>query len=128
MNQLLSDKHGAVQFGNYEEAKRVSDAIGQIDNVKYNVSGSSGNVDFNTTIDTGREPYFTPDFLMNLPPNEQILHVAGVGFIHCLKIRMNEIGDSAYYLSDNPYEGGRLEPDIKVTIPMKWAMCWESTQ
>ncbi len=109
-----------LQFGNYEEAKRVSEAIGQIDTVKYNVSGSSGNADFNTTIDTSRERLFTPDDLMNLPANEQILFISGIGFIHCLKVRQNEIGDSAYYLTANPVEGGRLVPDIKVIIPMKW--------
>ena len=116
------------QFGNYEEAKRVSEAIGQIDTVKYNVSGSSGNADFNTTIDTGREPLFSPDFLMNLSPSEQIIFIAGVGWIHCLKIRQNEIGDSAYYLTDNPVEGGRLEPDIKVWFPMPRAMKSEHDQ
>ena len=109
-----------LQFGNYEEAKRVSDAIGQIDTVKYNVSGSSGNADFNTTIDTGREALFSPDFLMNMPPTHQVIFLAGIGWIYCLKVRQNEIGDSSYYLSENPVEGGRLEPDIKVTIPMRW--------
>ena len=76
-----------LQFGNYEEAERVSKAIGEITNVKFNVSGSSGNADFNTTIDTSRERLFTPDDLMNLPANEQILFISGIGFIHCLKVR-----------------------------------------
>ena len=107
-----------LQFGNYEEAERVSKAIGEIDNVKSNMGTNSNSSDFTTTVDTGRERFFTPDDLMNLRPDEQILQVAGVGFIHCLKIRQNEIGDSAYYLSVNELEGGRLEPDIKVTIPM----------
>lgn len=103
-----------------EEAERVSKAIGEVDNVKFNFSSSSANADFNSTIDTSRERLFSPDFLMNLPNTEQILFIPGFGFIHCLKIRQNEIGDSANYLSDNPQEGGRLEPDIKVIIPMTW--------
>ena len=109
-----------LQFGNYEEAERVSKAIGEIDNVKFNLSGSSANSDFNSTIDTGRERLFTPDDLMNLPANEQIIFISGIGFIHCLKIRQNEIGDSAYFLSENPVEGGRLEPDIEVILPMNF--------
>lgn len=106
-----------LQFGNYEEAERVSKAIGEIDNVKVNLNAGSSNMDFTSTIDTNRERLFTSDDLMNLNRYEQILHVAGVGFIHCFKIRQNEIGDSAYYLTDNPLEGGRLTPDIKVELP-----------
>lgn len=106
-----------LQFGNFEEAERVSKAIGEIDNVNFNLGGSSDKPDFSTTYQTGRERLFTPDVLMNLPPNEQILHVAGVGWIHCLKIRQNEIAPSCFDLSDNPLEGGRLEPDVKVTLP-----------
>ena len=105
-----------LQFGNYEEAERVSKAIGEIDNVKVNLNAGSSNMDFSSTIDTNRERLFTPDDLMNLDKSEQILRVIGVGFIHCFKIRQNEIGDSAYYLSDNPLEGGRLTPDIKVEL------------
>jgi len=111
-----------LQFGNYEEAERVSKAIGEIDNVKVNLNAGSSNMDFTSTIDTNRERMFTPDDLMNLNRHEQILHVMGVGWIHCLKIRQNEIGDSAYYLSDNPLEGGRLTPNIKVELPFSIAM------
>jgi len=110
-----------LQFGNYEEAERVSKAIGEIDNVKVNLNAGSSNMDFTSTIDTNRERLFTPDDLMNFAKYEQILHVIGVGWIHCLKIRQNEIGDSAYYLSDNPLEGGRLTPDIKVELPFSIA-------
>ncbi len=108
-----------LQFGNYEEAERVSKAIGEIDNVKVNLSAGSSNMDFNSTIDTNRERMFPPDDLMNLERSEQIMRVIGVGWIHSLKIRQNEIGDSAYYLTDNPLEGGRLEPDIKVELPFR---------
>lgn len=108
-----------LQFGNYEEADRVSKAIGEIDNVKVNLNAGSSSMDFSSTIDTNRERLFTPDDLMNLSPAQQILHVIGVGFIHCLKIRQNEIGDSAHYLSDNPLEGGRLVPDIKIELAFR---------
>ncbi|MEM7069444.1 MAG: type IV secretory system conjugative DNA transfer family protein [Pseudomonadota bacterium] len=110
-----------LQFGSYEEADRVSKAIGEVDNVQVNVNAGSSNLDFSSTINTGRERIFTPDDLLNLPSSEQILRVAGVGFIHCLKIRQNEIGDSAHYLAENSLEGGRLEPDIKVELPFSIA-------
>lgn len=99
-----------------EEAERVSKAIGEIDTVKYNFSSGSANADFNSTIDTGRERLFTPDDLMNLPATEQIIFISGIGFIHCLKVRQNEIS-GAEYLGENKLEGGRLEPDIKIILP-----------
>ena len=63
---------------------------------------------------------FKTDFLLNMPRTHQVLFLPGRGWIYCLKIRQNEIGDSAYYLTENKVEGGRLDPDIKVNIPMKW--------
>lgn len=105
-----------LQFGNYEEAERVSKAIGEIDTVKFNFSSGLANADFNSTIDTGRERHFTADDLMNLPTSEQILHIAGVGWVHCLKVRQNEIS-GAGHLGENPLEGGRLKPDVKIVLP-----------
>ncbi len=105
-----------LQFGNFEEAERVSKAIGEIDNVNFNLGGSSDKPDFTTTFQTGREPLFTIDELMSLPPSEQFLRVPGVGWIHCLKIRQNEIAPSCFDLGDNPVEGGRLEPDVKINL------------
>ena len=108
-----------LQFGNYEEAEIVSKSIGEIDNVQVNVSAGSSSLDFNSTINTGRERMYPADDLMNLPRSEQIMRILGVGYLHSLKIRQNELGDSAYYLTDNPQEGGRLEPDIKVELPFR---------
>ena len=87
--------------------------------MKVNLNAGSSKLDFSSTIDTGRERAFPPDDLMNLPRIQQMMRVAGVGFIPSYKIRQNEIGDSAYYLDPNPLEGGRLEPDIKVILPFK---------
>lgn len=105
-----------LQFGNFEEAERVSKAIGEIDNVNFNLGGSSDKPDFTTTFQTGREPLFTIDELMSLPPSEQFLRVPGVGWIHCLKIRQNEIAPSCFDLGENPVEGGWLELDVKINL------------
>lgn len=104
-----------LQFGNFEEAERVSKAIGEIDNVNFNLGASSDKPDFTTTFQTGREPLISIDELMNLPPNEQILYVPGVGWVRCFKIRQNEF-NNAHLLSANPVEGGRLEPDVKINL------------
>lgn len=105
-----------LQFGSYEEAERVSKAIGEVDNVNFNLGGSSDKPDFTTTFQTGRERMFPADDLMNLPPDEQFLKVQGVPFTHCTKIKMNQIAPTCFHLSENPYEGGRLEPDVKIDL------------
>lgn len=110
-----------LQFGNYDEAEVASKSIGEIDNVQINVSAGSSNLDFNSTINTGRERAFTADDLINMSREYQMMRVLNVGYFQSLKIRQNEIGDSAYYLTDNPQEGGRLEPDIKVELPFSIA-------
>lgn len=116
--QTLEDNSNLqyLKFGSYEESELVSKAMGEVDNVNFNLSGSSDKPEFSTTFQTGRERLFTADDLMNLNPNMQILHVANVGWIHCLKIRQNEIAPSCFVLDDNPLEGGRLEPDVKVDL------------
>lgn len=110
-----------LQFGNYEEAETVSKSIGEIDNVQVNLNAGSSNLDFTSGINTGRERAFPADDLMNMPRDCQMMRVLGVGYFPSLKIRQNEIGDSAYYLTDNPLEGGRLTPDIKVELPFSIA-------
>lgn len=59
---------------------------------------------------------FSPDELMRLPEDEQIIHVKNVGFIHCKKIRLNEIAPYCYDLAPNPLEGGILRPDPKIKL------------
>lgn len=105
-----------LKLGNLEEAKRVSEAIGEIDNVNVNLSGSSDNPALQSTIQTGREPLYPIDRLLNLPRGLQISHVDGVGWVLSQKIRQNEIGPSCFFLDVNPQEGGRLKPDVKVML------------
>ena len=106
-----------LKFGNIEEAERVSKAVGEIDNVNFNLSGSSGDGALQSTIQTGREPLFPIDVLMNLSRDQQLMRVDGAGFILSHKIRQNQIGGSCFYLDINPQEGGRLEPDVRVILP-----------
>lgn len=105
-----------LKFSNFEEAERVSKAIGEASNVSHGLGLSSDKNSFSGNYSTGRERLFTADELMRLPPDEQIIHIADVGFVHCKKIRQNQIAPYCFDLADNPLEGGRLEPDPKVTL------------
>ena len=106
-----------LKFSNFEEAERVSRAMGEVDNVNFTLSESTDKLDLSRTHQTGRERMFPADALMALPSDEQILHISGVGFVHCKKIRQNQIAPTCFDLAVNPLEGGRLEPDPLVTLP-----------
>lgn len=105
-----------LKFSNFEEAERVSKAMGEQPNVSRGLGLNSDKTAFSGNFSTGRDRIFTADELMRLPPDEQILHVVDVGFIHCRKIRQNQIAPYCFQLTDNPLEGGRLPPDPKVVL------------
>ncbi len=103
-------------FSSFEEAERVSRAMGETLNVSASMGTSSKDVVFSTNLQTGKERLMTPDELMGLPPDEQILHVKGVGWLRCRKIGQHMIAPYAQDLAPNPLEGGRLAPDIRVAL------------
>lgn len=103
-------------FSSFDEAERVSKAMGETQHVTGTLGLNSSGEDFSSNYQTGRERLFTADELMRLPADEQIIHVKDVGFIHARKIRQNEIAPYCFELGDNPLEGARLEPDPKVEL------------
>ncbi len=105
-----------LKFSNFEEAERVSKAMGERTNVSTGIGLSTDKMGLSGNLSTGRGRIFTAEELMRLPPNEQILHVSGVGFIHCLKIRQNQIWPYCDDLGDNPLEGRRMVSDPKVRL------------
>lgn len=105
-----------LKFSSFEEAERVSRAMGEQISVQRGLGTQSGRLDLSGNYSIGKERIFTADELMRLPPDEQILHVAGVGWIHCKKARQNQIMPYAAELGDNPLEGAAMLPDPKITL------------
>ncbi|MEM8497846.1 MAG: type IV secretory system conjugative DNA transfer family protein [Pseudomonadota bacterium] len=103
-------------FSSFDEAEKVSRAMGDSISVSSSIGITSNKAEFSGNFSTGKERFYTPDMLMSLPPDEQILHVKDVGFIHAKKIRQNEVAPYCFDLSDNPLEGARLNPDPKITL------------
>lgn len=103
-------------FSSIDEAERVSRAIGETQTVTQSLGVNSDRTEFSGNIATGKERLLTPDELMRLPNDEQIIHVKDVGWIHCRKIGQQNIAPYCFDLADNPLEGGRLTPDPIVTI------------
>jgi type IV secretion system protein VirD4 len=103
-------------FSSYDEAEQVSRAMGETISVSSSLGVNSTRSEYSGNFSTGKERLYTADMLMSLPPDEQIIYVKDVGYIHCKKIRQNEI--APYHdLAPNPLEGGVLAPDPKVTLP-----------
>ena len=107
-----------LKFSNFEEAERVSRAMGELQTVQAGIGSTSRDVDVSINLSTGRQRLFTADELMRLPDDEQIIHMAGVGYIHCRKIRQNNIAPTCFDLAPNHLEGGVLPPDPKLTLPV----------
>lgn len=104
-------------FSSFDEAERVSKAIGEALYYNQGIGTSTDKTDVSGNYNTVRERLYTPADLMMLPKDEQIIHVKDVGFIHAKKIRQNEVYPYAEELLDNPLEGGRLVPTPKVILP-----------
>ncbi len=105
-----------LKFSNFEEAERVSKAMGETHTRQSSLNLNSKDPSFTGGFNLGKQRLFTPNELMMLPGDEQIIHVADVGFIHAKKIGQHQIAPYAHELGNNPLEGGRMTPDIKVTL------------
>lgn len=105
-----------LKFSNFEEAERVSKAMGEKLHVSRGLGLNSDQPGFSGNLGIGRERLFSAHELLNLPDDEQIIHVAGLGFLHATKVRQNQIAPYCFDLGANPLEGGRLAPDPKVFL------------
>jgi len=105
-----------LQVATVEEAERLVKAAGEEKTTSSSVGLNSDKTTFSNTINTGKQPRLTIDRIMNMDPSEQVLQVAGVGTFIRRKPRQNQIAPTCFMLGDNIVEGGRLEPDPKVTL------------
>ncbi|PCJ08938.1 MAG: type IV secretion system protein VirD4 [Rhodobacteraceae bacterium] len=118
---ILEENSPVVQwlsFTDVDECERISRAMGETKSVSQSIGLNSDKQDFTSNFSTGKERLFTPDELMNLDPNYQIIRIKGHGYIHCKKLYQNQIAPTCYELGVNPLEGGILPPDPKVTLPV----------
>ena len=109
-------------FSSFEEAERVSRAMGEARFLQHSLGITQDRLDWSDNLSTGKDRLLSAEQLMRLPPDEQILHVKDVGFVHCRKLGQNQIAPFCHGgLAANPLEGGRLPPDPKVTLPIRKA-------
>lgn len=100
------------------EAERISKAIGEERIINPSMSTDNREMRLQFSYQTSKERSYSPSALMAMPKGEQIIHLKGAGFVHALTISQQNCAPYCYHLADNPLEGGRLEPDPIVTLPM----------
>ncbi|MEM9761907.1 MAG: type IV secretory system conjugative DNA transfer family protein [Pseudomonadota bacterium] len=108
-----------LSFTRFEEAEQVSRAMGEVRSVSQNLTIDSARAAFGDAYNLGKERMFTPEELMALPRDEQIIHIQGLGYLHCRKLFQNQIAPTCYDLGPNPLEGAALPPDPKVWLQAK---------
>ena len=109
-------------FSSFEEAERISRAMGEARYLQHSLGYTSGRLDLSGNLSTTKDRLFTAEQLMRLPVDEQILHVKDVGFVHCRKLGQNQIAPFCHGgLAPNPLEGGQLPADPKVRLNIRRA-------
>ncbi|MCF6317107.1 MAG: type IV secretory system conjugative DNA transfer family protein [Marinosulfonomonas sp.] len=107
-------------FSSFEEAERVSRAMGEALVINKSLGFNSGQLDYTGNIGTSKDRMFSAERLMRLKPDEQILHIKDVGFFHCRKIQQHQIAPFCHgELADNPLEGPQRPADPRVTLDVK---------
>lgn len=105
-------------FGSYEEAEKVSRAMGETLSLTSSLGTSSGNNDYSSTYGTAKEPLMPPEQLMSMPKGQMIGWAKDVGYFHGQMVAQNQLGPTCHDLAPNPQEGGILPPDPIVTLPV----------
>ena len=103
-------------FSSFEEAERVSKAIGEEHAVASGLSGDTDGLKSQESLSLNRQRVLSPSELMALPRQIQLVHIKGVGFFLARTIAQNEIAPYCHLVGDNLLEGGRLPPDPKIRL------------
>ncbi|OXT02902.1 type IV secretion system protein VirD4 [Notoacmeibacter marinus] len=103
-------------FSSFEEAERVSKAMGEAMVVSSSLSTDDQELRLQSSYQTGKEAMMSPAALMAMPENEFLYHIKCLGFGRGLKTPMQTIAPYCHRIGPNPLEGGILPPDPKITL------------
>ena len=105
-------------FSSFEEAERVSKAIGEEHAVATSIGGNGDELRLLTNLSLIKQPFLTPAALMTMRTDEILWHVKGWGFGRGRTISQANIAPYCDLVADNPLEGGRLPSDPWLTFPL----------
>jgi len=103
-------------FSSFDEAERVSKAMGEQLAVGSSLGADSESLRLNTNMSLQRQRWMSPAELMAMPYDQQLVHVKGLGFFVARKIGQHQIAPFCHLVAENPIEGGRLAPDPVLTL------------
>jgi type IV secretion system protein VirD4 len=103
-------------FSSFEEAERVSKAMGEQHAVASGLSGDSDGMKSQTSLSLIKQRWMSPAELMAMPPDQQLIHIKGVGFFVARTLSQQNFAPYCNLIAENPLEGGRLPPDPKITL------------
>ncbi|MEO1688252.1 MAG: type IV secretory system conjugative DNA transfer family protein, partial [Pseudomonadota bacterium] len=106
-----------MAFSSFEEAERVSKAMGEEHAVSSGLSGAADGAASQASMSLIRQRVLSPAELMAMPADRQLIHVKGAGFFLAGTISQNQIAPFCHLIARNPLEGGRLPADPKITFP-----------
>lgn len=114
MNEAIVKQY--FGFTSFEEAEKLSNAMGREVVIKPSVSQSSGAHRLGRSWSVSREPLMLADRLMSLPFGDQIIHIGRLGFVHCQKVHSSHIGPYARHLGRNTIEDRDARVDIRFEL------------
>lgn len=103
-------------FSSFDEAERVSKAMGEELAVGSSLGADSESLRLNTNLNLVRQRWMSPAELMAMPTDQQLVHIKGLGFFVARKIGQQQIAPFCHLVSENPIEGGLLAPDPILTL------------
>ena len=103
-------------FSNFDEAERVSKAIGEEHAVSSSLGADTESLRLQTNLQLIKQRGMSAAELMAMGPHMQLIHIKGLGFFLALKIGQQNIDPYCHLLDANSMEGGRLPPDPKITL------------
>jgi type IV secretion system protein VirD4 len=104
-------------FSCFDEAERVSKAMGEELAVGSSLGADSETLRLNTNLNLVRQRWMSPAELMAMPADQQLVHIKGLGFFVAKKIGQQQIAPFCHLVAENPIEGGRLAPDPILSSP-----------
>lgn len=103
-------------FSSFDEAERVSKAMGEELAIGSSLGADSESLRLNTNMNLVRQRWMSPAELMAMPADQQLVHIKGLGFFVARKIGQQQIAPFCHFVAENPIEGGRLAPDPVITL------------
>lgn len=120
LTQTIEDNCASKQwlaFSSFEDAERVSKAMGEEHAVSTALGTDGGGLKTNTNLSIIKQRQMSPAELMSLPKGMQLNWVKGVGFFLSYTVAQNQIAPYGDWLAPNPMEGGKLpfDPVVRFT-------------